>query len=704
MSLFDLGTTGRRRARRVAAGGLIITIAAMQCYSGWDFHSDQVDESELVHYAVGFFGGDFDPRWYGYGSLGMYLLFALYAVIGYVGVLFGVFAGIDDFAQRLFSDGFFFVIGRFFFAVVGMTTVAIYALIARRSHVPRVLVAGFMLVAVVSPDAIYVANYIRPDSLVALFSAVALLGAVMSSRPLGAYIVALACAAAISSKLSALPLAAFVLAVYFYRASRREIEPRTILIAMVVFGVSLLAFQPFVDYGSVVTERVGRGVDPPIKWSRTYYGDLPSRMSAILSVLREHVGLPVLMAAPLGLLGLYRWRDLSIFAVVLWGLLITPFLASPEVTFYWFIPLFNLTRFLALMGVAALLVIIREVSFERRPTILATRTFWVFVAAVLLVPAAGDAKAFGQQAADHWNNRENRQVAETWLEEHLLGHETVVLDSSFTHVLPRVYDPRNLAEARSISRAFVFERHTNEYLGRIFHHFLWEDYARSHDLLDAVNAVKTVRLDVASRRSTELAFRDVQLCGPFDTCRASTPIRSKSVQVVPLGHGDFDLRVTDEDPYVVLFEDESLPSDGSMTLSFEQQGPPYSHGNLFLFEYGEAQPIRRVFPAVREIDIRLGRRTDDPFVRRADPEEIVRSDGRSISGTYVVTSPAIYARFLQPNAQLDEAKERRLQLLRPYYESLLEHGELIQRFDDGSGPPIEVYEMPDVNRPEAQRQ
>jgi hypothetical protein len=47
----------------------MVGIAAVQSSTLWHYRGDGLDESEVVHFAVSFLGGDLEPPWQGYGAV-----------------------------------------------------------------------------------------------------------------------------------------------------------------------------------------------------------------------------------------------------------------------------------------------------------------------------------------------------------------------------------------------------------------------------------------------------------------------------------------------------------------------------------------------------------------------------------------------------------------------------------------------------------
>jgi hypothetical protein len=76
-----------------------------------------VDENEVVEYAVGYFGGDYDQRFYSYGPLLSYLLSIILRVMSWFSS-----GTLDDFAQRAFFDNTtLYYTARFLNGVISLT-------------------------------------------------------------------------------------------------------------------------------------------------------------------------------------------------------------------------------------------------------------------------------------------------------------------------------------------------------------------------------------------------------------------------------------------------------------------------------------------------------------------------------------------------------------------------------------------------------
>lgn len=193
----------RVKTRHIVIALLVLIVALIQTHTIWDFFGERADENGLFHYAIGFFGGDFNPIWTGYGNLGMYIIYLVYMTLSLPFLLIGKFDSLEEYAMQMFYNGYFVLVARYTFAVLGVITVFIYAKAARLVKVPMVLIILFIIISISSTDAICFANYLRSEMLVGLFVGLSILFAIKSDKKIYLYLLAIMVAGAISSKISA---------------------------------------------------------------------------------------------------------------------------------------------------------------------------------------------------------------------------------------------------------------------------------------------------------------------------------------------------------------------------------------------------------------------------------------------------------------------------------------------------------------------
>jgi hypothetical protein len=676
--------------------GLVLAVAALQTHSLWDFRGDRVDESELVHYAVGFLGGDLDPGWYGYGSLGMYLLAAWYALLAVPLLLLGVHSDIGEYAQQLFAEtGFFFVSARFLFAAIGVATVLLYASTARRIGVPKFLVAAYVVVAVTATDALFYADYLRSDRLVSFFAAALLCCVVRMPGARGLYAAAVIAAAAGAAKISALPLIGLVIAVAAVRARRGEVTLHAATAAVLLSMVALMVFQPFVDYPERLASLVGRGAAAPFRWSEAVHAGPVDRAFALLRFVLRYVG-PALALVPAAML-VRRGRSTLLWASVLLGLLVLPYGLSTELRGYWFLPVYELARFLALLGAWGLLGLARrrwsdrlERPAVRRPAVAGGMLLVLVLAAPGLMDGFRSARTLASTPAA------NRQLAGSWLEEDVLGRSPIGLDGEFSYLLPRLYDPDDFTTSKLISRAFIYGRWDHPFLNQLFADHLLEVYAPRHGLTGSFPDIEAIRLDLPPGADQRFELLGVGLCPQDGTecLPVRTPVRTNDLELVDQRGSDHEIVTAGGDPHLVLAADLQLPADGSWHLRFQTTTP--FDGKVYLdLGSGFSEELTIRFPGSRGIEVPLvttglnvPRRVDR--VRAATVDERIH---RSLGGRYFVTSPAIYGRFMaETGAGLPPERLQYLRATQEGYRQLLSEP-LVRRFDEGSGAVIEVYRI-----------
>jgi hypothetical protein len=128
-----------------------------------------IDENEIVEFAVGFLGGDFDPHWYKYGPLYAYLLSVIYA-------LQSVFSAIpfNEFVESIFFNPTrFYYTARLVNTLINIT-IALFTYRLAKKYFTR-QVALITLALAVFPFFDSLVNYtIRVDTLLALWTILAL--------------------------------------------------------------------------------------------------------------------------------------------------------------------------------------------------------------------------------------------------------------------------------------------------------------------------------------------------------------------------------------------------------------------------------------------------------------------------------------------------------------------------------------------------
>lgn len=122
-----------------------------------------IDENDIVEFALGYFGGDFDPHWYKYGPLYSYLLAFIFFIQSFFSSV-----NTSEFVQGYFDDSFsFYYLARFSNSLIHIGLAYVSFLITFKFLSKKAAPFAFLLSLIPFADAL--TNYtIRVDSLLAL--------------------------------------------------------------------------------------------------------------------------------------------------------------------------------------------------------------------------------------------------------------------------------------------------------------------------------------------------------------------------------------------------------------------------------------------------------------------------------------------------------------------------------------------------------
>jgi Dolichyl-phosphate-mannose-protein mannosyltransferase len=131
--------------------GMIVILAALARFAGMGFGLPLVncrpDEETLIARSIGFFSGDFNPHFFSYPSLLMYLNYGLYRIYGLLGLASGRFTSSGQVVAEYANDPTrFFLMSRALSGLLGTLSVVVtYRLAARLFGTSVALISGFFL-------------------------------------------------------------------------------------------------------------------------------------------------------------------------------------------------------------------------------------------------------------------------------------------------------------------------------------------------------------------------------------------------------------------------------------------------------------------------------------------------------------------------------------------------------------------------------
>jgi len=151
-------------------GFVVLTVSVLRAWSIFNYSTWSIDEEQIVIRALGFLNYDFNPRWFGYHTLPMYILSAVYFVAYYFFLLSGQVVSNIDFASSIFSnDAFFFISGRIVFSTAHTLGCFVLAFIIRKKFKSTAGAGIFLILVFFLSDSFYASNICRVDTFVFLF-------------------------------------------------------------------------------------------------------------------------------------------------------------------------------------------------------------------------------------------------------------------------------------------------------------------------------------------------------------------------------------------------------------------------------------------------------------------------------------------------------------------------------------------------------
>ena len=220
------------------------------------------DEGRIIDNALAFGTGDFNPHYFNYPALTMYLLFFIYGFYFLVGRLAGFFSSLRDFQLLFFSNpSSFYLLGRVWVAVTGVAVVALVYRVGKMAFKSQN--AGLFAALLLAPLSyfVYHCHFVVTDILLLFFlllSYLFILGIYRSGK-IGYYLAAGAAAGlGIATKYSPILLILPIFLAHIFHAlehKKQVFSSAFILPLVAAFGVMLLFFfigSPycFLDYGN----------------------------------------------------------------------------------------------------------------------------------------------------------------------------------------------------------------------------------------------------------------------------------------------------------------------------------------------------------------------------------------------------------------------------------------------------------------------
>jgi len=207
------------------------------------------DEGRIINHALAFGMGDFNPHYFNYPALSMYLLFLLYGAYYFAGHIAGTFQTVADFQKMFFADpSGFFLVGRIWVALTGTAVVAMLYFLGKKAFQDRRIGLLAALLFAPLPYFVFYCHFVVTDILLLFFLLLSYFFIIRISREGRMLDYLLAGAAAglgIATKYSPVFLAVPILLahVFFTISHKKKLISLSFLIPLILaFGAMILFF------------------------------------------------------------------------------------------------------------------------------------------------------------------------------------------------------------------------------------------------------------------------------------------------------------------------------------------------------------------------------------------------------------------------------------------------------------------------------
>jgi hypothetical protein len=225
-----------------------------------------------------------------------------------------------------------------------------------------------------------------------------------------------------------------------------------------------------------------------------YLNTFSERILRIYQIFLSYCTAPVIALLPF-LVFSRRYLRVVLPAGLALLLLTIPYINSPGLKYYWFLPAFNLLRFLAFMGIAGFFSTLMEMNLIRRNKILARSVNSILIAAFVLYALFNILPVNYKYYLNQYKwSKTNTELSLQYIQMNMLANKSIVIDGQRSQYMPKVYDRKDIVSAKTISRTFMHQRSRNQFLNLLFERYL-EDYYYDYIGIDTVLSVEFFRLN-----------------------------------------------------------------------------------------------------------------------------------------------------------------------------------------------------------------
>lgn len=427
---------------------VIIIIAVIKSFSIWNYSHFNIDEQAVVNFAVGFLDYDFNPEWFGYHTLPMYFLYAVYHLIYYLYLAVGYVSTKSEFASLLFSnDKIFFITAKLVFSTAYTAGASVLAHILWRHFGSKVTATVFFLVACIFPDSLLASNWVRVDSFVFLFLALTVYYGCFAEKTFKNFVLsAVFATAAFCSKFPALliPCILFLklaVDIYMKEYPKRYLFYYLVLVPLCTFIFMPYAFLDFQSYQSLLAGISARSSGQTMHVGKMHLDGFQERATYILTLFRQQVGVLSIVGTTI-YVALSSFRRDYLFPFFFVCAYAATFMNSLTIDSYWYRPIYPFCIFFTF---AAIIMVtstecggyefVRK-QVQRRFPVYIHWLFTISLGAIYVYGYAGQLKHQFLSARD--NREDTRVLSNKWINDNIPDKSTIWFDGDFVHYFPKV--------------------------------------------------------------------------------------------------------------------------------------------------------------------------------------------------------------------------------------------------------------------------
>ncbi len=675
-----------------------LVVPAVLVHTFWFHSGSKVDESEVVLFSIGFFGGNLDPVWDGYGHLTMYLLSLVLAAYSYLGALITDQTFNNFVVEQLFTEKFY-PVARLIMASAAVFGVLCGSKILLELKVNKAIAIVFFFAVCLSPTLQYFANYLRSDLLVAVFTTLTILCLAKAKNATGVFRAVMFGAAAVACKVSALSIAvllSFACLVMLY--DRRINFTQCFFLAIVFIGL-IWGFSPYMSYLELLEVIINAEYSgSEVQLLRLEYVGLSKKLLGIYELHVNALGIWGCLLGALSLLWLGRGEEGRRIAL-LWVALISillPYLFGSTLRDYWFLPSYLVLALLAFFSIDRLLRLL-PIQGSRH---IGSFAVLVLGALTILSPAFALMNKYIDLQSSYQPS--NKVLAHRWLSDQISGRSSVLVDLNFSYVYPPIYDLNYLSHARTFSGLFAYERENNQYLASIFEEYLYGKYFLENvDAQHGFITVTELRIDLEGA-VTRLTMPRV--CSKFSNkCIQPTLVSTNDLDIIEKHKDELVVSPTGRDAYLVFSIDKVISLDESMILRLETDAKRWQ----FFYSINQgAKPTRQIASAFfyGHSAVPLKMTGLKPGVHWLAPGDFASEKVRAPESAVLLTSPWSRMRFdrILASSEAGSIKASQAKKQVDWYTNFLKE-DLLFKAEGMVGKSIHIYQIPeDLLYPEVQ--